>query len=224
MAGHKLNNLAYADDVCLVASSKPELQGLLDQCEEFATWAGFVFNTRKCGSLCLVNQSSSIYIEHLFTPHLGTEDIPVLTWSDRYKYLGCPTGAYRTPANILNDPRDSLLRDTNIVFSSLLAEWQKLDAFRRFLFPRLCFAIKVIFPGVAWCKTLDTSLRTIIKRGLHLRVRTCTKYIYTCRRPWGVWVYPVWRFESHVARAAQAFKFLADMRDPCIRDVALHHH
>ena len=28
--------------------------------------------------------------------------------------------------------------------------------------------------------------------------------------------------ESHVVRAAQAFKFLADTRDPCIRDVALH--
>ena len=28
--------------------------------------------------------------------------------------------------------------------------------------------------------------------------------------------------ESHVARAAQVFTFLADTRDPCIRDVALH--
>ena len=37
MAGQKINNLAYADDVCLVAPSKPELQGLLNQCEEFAT-------------------------------------------------------------------------------------------------------------------------------------------------------------------------------------------
>ena len=113
MAGHKLNNLAYADDVCMVASSKPELQGLLDRCDEFAAWAGFVFNTRKCGSLCLMNQPSRVYVDHLFTPHLGAKDIPALTWSDRYKYLGCPTGAYRTTANVLNELRDSMLQDTS---------------------------------------------------------------------------------------------------------------
>ena len=180
-----------------------------------------MFNTRKCGSLCLVNQSSNIYVDHLYTPHLGTEDIPALTWSDRYKYLGCPTGAYRTPANILNDLCDSLLRDTNTVFSSLLAEWQKLDAFRRFLFPRLCFAIKDIFPGTVWCRKLDTSLRTIIKRGLHLPARTCTKYIHLSQVLGGMGV-PSVGVESHVARAAQTFKFLADTRDPYIRDVALH--
>ena len=56
-------------------------------------------------------------------------------------------GAYRTSANVLNELRDGLLRDTGIVFSSQLAEWQKLDAFRRFLFPRLCFVLKVVFPG-----------------------------------------------------------------------------
>ena len=221
MAGHKLNNLAYADDVCMVASSKPELQGLLDRCDEFAAWAGFVFNTRKCGSLCLMNQPSRVYVDHLFTPHLGDKAIPALTWSDRYKYLGCPTGAYRTTANVLNELRDSMLQDTSTVFSSLLAEWQKLDAFRRFLFPRLCFAIKVISPGVVWCRKLDTSLRTIIKRGLKMPARTCTKYIYLSQALGGMGV-PSVEVESHVARAAQAFKFVADTRDPCIREVALH--
>ena len=221
MAGHKLNNLAYADDVCMVASSKPELQGLLDRCDEFAAWASFVFNTRKCGSLCLMNQPSRVYVDHLFTPHLGAKAIPALTWSDRYKYLGCPTGAYRTTANVLNELRDSMLQDTSTVFSSLLAEWQKLDAFRRFLFPRLCFAIKVISPGVVWCRKLDTSLRTIIKRGLKMPARTCTKYIYLSQALGGMGV-PSVEVESHVARAAQAFKFVADTRDPCIREVALH--
>ena len=219
MAGHTINSLAYADDVCVVASDKAEMQSLLDQCEEFASWAQFVFNTKKCGSLCLSNKGSPIYVDHLFTPHLGTEVIPALTWADRYKYLGCPTGAYRTTANVLNELRDSLLRDSEVVFSSLLAEWQKLDAFRRFLFPRLCFALKVIFPGVIWCRKLDTSIRTIIKRGL--RQRTCTKYLYLSQRLGGMGI-PCAEDESHVVRAAQAFKFLGDTRDPRIRDVALH--
>ena len=221
LAGYTINSLAYADDICVTASSKTELQSLLNHCYEFAEWAGLVFNAGKCGSLCLVNQAPRIYVDHLFTPLLGTEAIPALTWEERYKYLGCPTGAYRTPTNILIDLRDSLLRDTNILFTSELAEWQKLDAYRRFLFPRLGFTLKVIFPGVVWCRKLDTSLRAIIKGGLRLPQRTCTKYLYLSQALGGLGV-PCAEDESHVVRASQAFKFLGDMRDPRIRDVALH--
>ena len=100
-------------------------------------------------------------------------------------------------------------------------EWQKLDAFRRFLFPRLPFAHKVMFPGTIRCRKLDTSLRAIIKHGLHLPHRTCTKYLYLSQALGGLGI-PSVEDESHVVRAAQAFKFLADSRDPCILDVAIY--
>ncbi|KAL5510008.1 hypothetical protein EMCRGX_G005472 [Ephydatia muelleri] len=170
--------------------------------------------------MCLVNHTSRLYVDHLHNPRLGTEAIPALSWEDRYKYLGCPTGSYRTPANVLNALRDGLLRDTGIVFSSQLAEWQKLDAFRKFLFPRLCFVLKVVFPGAIWCKKLDTALRTTIKRGPHLPPRACTKYFYLSQALGGLGI-PSVEDESHVARAAQVYKFLADTRDPRITDVAL---
>ena len=220
IAGYTINALAYADDVCVIATTKPDLQGILDRCKEFADWAGLAFNAKKCGSLYLVNHTSRLYVDHLYSPHLGTDPIPALSWEERYKYLGCPTGAYRTPTNILNDLRDNLIRDTGTVFSSQLAEWQKLDAFRRFLFPRLCFIMKVIFPGTVWCRKLDTVLRTTIKRGLHLPPRTCTKYLYLSQALGGLGV-PSAEDESHVSRAAQAFKYLADTRDRRIRGVAL---
>ena len=91
-----MNSLAYADDICLAASSKEETQHLLDQCMEYVKWAGFAFNTKKCGSLCLVNQTSPIFVDHLYPPRLDTDVIPALSWEDRYKYLGCPTGAFRS--------------------------------------------------------------------------------------------------------------------------------
>ena len=91
---------------------------------------------------------------------------------------------------------------------------------RRFLFPRLCFVMKVVFPGAIWCKKLDAALRTTIKRGLRLPPRTCTKYFYLSQALGGLGV-PSAEDESHVARAAQAFKFLADTRDCRIRDVAM---
>ncbi|KAL5510046.1 hypothetical protein EMCRGX_G005514 [Ephydatia muelleri] len=128
-----------------------------------------------------------------------SQAIPPLTWDKRHKYLGCPTGTSRTPANTPTELSDTLLRDTNIVLTSELAEWQKLDAFRRFLFPHVTIALKVVFPGVKW---------------------NCTKYIYLSTAL-GVMGVPCIEDESHVARWAQAFKFLADTRDPRIRDMAM---
>ncbi|KAL5509843.1 hypothetical protein EMCRGX_G005280 [Ephydatia muelleri] len=221
VAGYTINSLAYADDVCVIATSKSELQGLLDQCHAFTTWAGLVFNAKKCGSLCMTNEAPRLYVDHLYSPHLGAEAIPALTWDERYKYLGCPAGATRTPVDTLQDLRDNLLHDTGIVFASELAEWQKLDAFHRFLFPRVTFALKVVFPGTKWSQKLDTALRITIKRKLRLPSRVCTKYLYLPQALGGIGI-PSIVDESHVTRAAQAFKFLADTRDPCLRDIAVH--
>ena len=218
---NKVNALAYADDVCVAASSKEEAQGLLDRCAAFGDWAGFRFNARKCGSLCFVNQTPHIYVDDLFTPRLGDEVIPALTWGDRYRYLGCPTGAYRTKERDLNTIRDTLVKDTTTIFMSPLAEWQKLDVYRRFLFPRLTFVLQVIFPGSTWCRKLDTTLRGAIKKGLKLPQRTATEYFYLPQAFGGLGV-PSAFDEAHVTRAAQAFKFLGDTRDPVIRSVALH--
>ena len=116
--------------------------------------------------------------------------------------------------------RDALIKDTNTIFTSPLAEWQKLDAFRRFLFPRLTFALQVIFPGSNWCKKLDTTLRGAIKKELKLPRRTVNSYFYLPQALGGLGIPSAWD-EAHVTRAAQAFKFLGDTRDPAIRNVAL---
>ena len=55
LAGGKVNSLAYADDICLVAADKVETQGLLNRCMEFVEWAGLKFNAAKCGTPCLVS-------------------------------------------------------------------------------------------------------------------------------------------------------------------------
>ena len=167
-----------------------------------------------------MNQAPRIYVDCLFTPHLGGDIIPALTWADRYKYLGCPTGAFRTRDQDLGSVREDLMRDTSAIFKSFLAEWQKLDAFRRFLFPRLSFIFQVIFPGIRWCRQLDTKVRGIIKQGLKLPQRTCSQYLYLPQAFGGMGI-PNAEDEAHVAKAAQAFKFLGDTRDPVIRAVAL---
>ena len=217
--GHTINSLANANNVCVVAASKPELQGLLDQ-RAFAAWAGLVFNAKKCGSLCMVNEAPRLYSTTCTRPSWAqspSRPSPGTNSTNTGAAQQEPTG----PVAVLQDLRDSLLRDTDIVFASELAEWQKLDAFRRFLFPWVTLALKVIFAGTKWCQKLDTALRNTIKRGLRLPARTCTKYIYLSQALGGMGV-PSVADESHVARSAQVFKFLADTRHPCTRDVAVH--
>ena len=147
IAGYNINTLVYANDVCVIASSKMEMQSLLDQCAEFGDWSGFRFNVKKCGSMCMVNQAPRINVDCLFTPHLGGDIIPTLTWAEWYRYLGCPTGAFRTRDQDLDSVKEDLLRDTSAIIKSRLAEWQKLNVFRWFIFPRLTFISQVIFPG-----------------------------------------------------------------------------
>ena len=53
-----INHLAYADDVCILASSRLQGQALLQRCVEFTNWAGLTFNAKKCGSICAINNVS----------------------------------------------------------------------------------------------------------------------------------------------------------------------
>ena len=78
----------------------------------------------------------------------------------------------------------------------------------------------LVFPGATWCRKLDTAIRAIINRGLHLPPRTCTQYLYLSQALGGMGI-PSAGDESHVARSAQAFKFLSDSRDVRVRNVAI---
>eukprot|EP00731_Ephydatia_muelleri_P013788 Em0007g1098a len=150
--------------------------------------------------------------------HLGADDIPALTWRQRYKYLGCPVGA--GSAQDLSSIKDSLQRDTELLMTSPLAEWHKLDAYRRFLYPRLTYALKIFFPGSSWCRKLDTGTRKWLKKAVCIPSRSCSSYLYTPQNIGGLGI-PCIEDEMHIARVAQAFKFRADTRDPVVRKIAM---
>ena len=126
----------------------------------------------------------------------GSDPSNEMKWGDRYRYLGCPTRAYSTKEQDLNSIREVLVKDTITILKSPLAEWQKLDIFRQFLFPRLTFILQVIFTGSTWCRKLDTTLRGAVKQGIKMPsppppppVGLPTN-ISICPRPLGVWASP----------------------------------
>ena len=49
---HLINNLCYADDLCLISLSSAGMQSLLDICNSYATEHVLTYNSRKSYSLC----------------------------------------------------------------------------------------------------------------------------------------------------------------------------
>lgn len=79
----------------------------------------------KCEALTIVNSGQKKYVDN-HSPLLGADHIPALSFEDRYKYLGCNLGA--DPRAELKAMSETFLSDCSAVLTSMLTDWQKLDA------------------------------------------------------------------------------------------------
>ena len=77
-----------------------------------------------------VSSKTLKYVES-FSPTLKGEPIMALKWGDRYRYLGVPFG--RTRVTSLNDLKKTIIGKAKAICSSLLTDWQKVDAINTFV-------------------------------------------------------------------------------------------
>ena len=73
--------LAYADDLCIIGTSKEETNHTLQKIRAYIQWAGLRFNPAKSGSLSMINHRSRKYVDN-FQPLLGSDLLPSLKWAD----------------------------------------------------------------------------------------------------------------------------------------------
>lgn len=137
--GNRISTLAYADDLVLIASSPEEMRSLLRAADAAAIEAGLHFNPKKCATLHLAGKKT--YRRTVQTGFLvrGTQ-IPAMTEGDAYEYLGIPVGL-----GVDQTPRakiEAMIEDISRIDGSLLAPWQKIDAVRTFVAPRLDFVLR----------------------------------------------------------------------------------
>ncbi|XP_048519012.1 uncharacterized protein LOC125503125 [Dendroctonus ponderosae] len=186
LMGKKINSLAYADDMAIIAENPPDLQRLLDTTTEMANWAGLSFNTKKCATLHIDGRRKQA-ITTAFNIQGG--EPAILGEHELYEHLGVPTG-YHT-ANSADKVLQAMSRNLGKVDNSLLAPWQKCDAINTFVLPCLSFHLKNgVVPKTELSK-LDRELKIAAKKWLNLPQRASVEPLYMSYKMGGVNLMPM---------------------------------
>ena len=211
--GTLVSCLAYADDLVIIARSKNALQLLLDAASEGANILGFLFRPDKCATLSLTStRQRATYVEQQDFTVQGNH-IPALTQEESYRYLGVPIGLVHNIDDLPNIvPR--LIRDIDVIRSSLLAPWQKLDAIRTFIQPCLTYALRAGNPEKQsldeYQRTLSRALRDICS----LPNRATPSYFFAHKKVGGL-AFQEPRTECDIQAIVQAVRILSSS-DPAV--------
>ena len=161
--------LAFADDIALICRDYRALDSALTVLERVCDWCGLQPNPRKSGLLSIGEQ--------LPTVNLCRQPLPVIEEGESYRYLGRPVGHSRLscpPLGVLADARRAAER----VLASALAPWQKLDALRSCVLPRLTHCLRLGLLPKTELRRFDDDLRWRVKGILHLPSRASAEYLY----------------------------------------------
>ena len=162
--------LAFADDVALVCRDPAALESALSVLEDVCSWCGLQPNPRKSALLSLGPPTPPVL--------LCGQPLPVVEEGAAYRYLGRPVGHTRLscpPLEVLADVRSAAER----VLASALAPWQKLDALRSCVMPRLTHSLRLGLLPKTELRKLDTELRWRVKGVLNLPARASAEYLYS---------------------------------------------
>ena len=217
VANSVVKSLAYADDLCVFASSPEIMQGVLDKVFQASSWAGLTFSPRKCTTLSIVRSQRARQRVSSHGFHLGPTAIPVMPWNDHYKYLGVKTGANYTPD--LEQLGREYISDVEAIMKSELTDWQKIDAIHQFAKPRLVYSLQNQLPALGWAKALDKKVKALVKSAMKLPRRTIDAFLFLPWRAGGLGL-PRVEDEVHIYGVSSAYRLLSLSNDPSVGDVA----
>ena len=201
--------LAYADDLVLVSKSAEGLQQLLNTSSTMATKLGLRFKPAKCATLSLDCRSHPPVQQGAFT--IQGNAIPALTEEQHYRYLGVPIGLYRTGAD-LETLATKMADDLQRVESSLLAPWQKLDAYRTFIQPCAAYVMRAGECQKKPLKRLRGELVRTARKICNLPTRAATNFVFADRRAGGLGLIDP-NVDADIQTVTQAVRMLSSPDD-----------
>ena len=159
--------LAYADDVMIISDTEEGLNNLIAIVEQFCEYAHLTINPKKCRSLSYIVERRRRSTAST-TFRITNEPIPAVTMAGTCEYLGAAigvVGAKRMRARIGLLERAEA--DATLIVTSCLKDNQVLDAIRRFILPRLEYALMSNTISRKAIRKLDTKIRGILDKRLH---------------------------------------------------------
>ena len=182
--GATIKSLAYADNLCIVGTTKDGINHMLGMIIDFFKWARLDLNPSKCGSLSMINNRKQKYVEP-FEPNIAEgQTIPALKWDDTYRYLGVKLGRERTAD--MKDLAQEMFDTTEQILNSKLTDWQKIDALNTFVITKASYYLNATIVDQTWAASTDAKIRALTKKALRLPKRTLSTYLHTANQPGGL--------------------------------------
>ena len=163
--GPRLNHLAFADDVVLVAESKIGIQHLCDQFRGALRRCGLTLNTKKSKTLRIAVDGKAKKWVCDPTPlvSLAGRKLPTISISQGYKYLGISVSARESDSS----PEELLTRGLNHLTRAPLKPQQRVYILTKYLLPKLYHRLVLSRSNCSVLKRLDK----LVRRGLRSWLR-----------------------------------------------------
>ncbi|UYV63981.1 hypothetical protein LAZ67_2006243 [Cordylochernes scorpioides] len=203
LQGHYVSVLAYADDLLIMAKDKESLQALLDTTGDLAGKIGLHFKGPKCATLHLDCRKKRTTLPTTFC--IQEQPISAMGEEDAYCHLGVPTGFNKT-----RNPEEAIKgikEDTEKIHSSLLAPWQKIDATKTFIYPRLDFILRGSPIHKTAFREVDLLIKRLGKKWLGLPQRASNEVLYIPPSKGGAGMVP-FGDRTDLAKIQHAFRLL----------------
>ena len=173
----KVNAIAYADDLILVASTKMGLQELIDKSGDYLDKCGLRMNVDKSMTISVRNvpQKKKTVVDARTTFTWSGHRIPALTAADQWKYLGVP---FTPEGRAVTDPVQKLREQLGKLSAAPLKPQQRLFALHTVVTPSLYHLLTFSKIYMSVLKKLDKVTRASIKRWLNLPHDTPTAYFH----------------------------------------------
>ena len=156
---------AYADDIVLFTKKPEDMNMLLKEVCLCLKTLGLECNARKSGTLTL--KGGCLKRGVVYSMGDGNNVLPSLELHDVYTYLGnpCGIGIDQCPMEVIA----TCMHQLSSVTKSRLLPWQKLDAIKRFISPKMSYLFRASEAEMGSLRELDKmlvdSVRKICKLG-----------------------------------------------------------
>ncbi|CAB0034374.1 unnamed protein product [Trichogramma brassicae] len=167
MEGMKVNVMAFADDLNLIASTKRGMQALIDIVVDFLGKCGLKANAGKCSSVAIIalgkEKKTAVDAECGFT--VEGRRIQSLKRTDTWKYLGIE---YNANGRLKLSARENLSDLLTKITKAPLKPQQRLWALRTKIIPKIIYPLVLGYAKMGYLRSIDRKIRASLRDWLRL--------------------------------------------------------